>query len=272
MEERNLESWEEFERDLKELRKSDEDPSESRSELLFRGQRDSCWRLETTLDREQDRVRFIDYYRLIHRIHPQIETMVGVEYPIPTYPEVEPQVREYDEFSRTLGFGRCPGYAYMAYLRHHGFPSPFLDWTRSHAIAAFFAFRHAEADSKGRVAIYILSERAFKMHGNRMPVVFRYGPYVKTHRRHVLQQSEYTLCLRFDTEWRFERYDTVFDSGHLQQGICRKFTIPASERRKVLEQLDEFNVNAFSLFGSEESLMETLTVRELFLRDGLGPR
>jgi hypothetical protein len=64
----------------------------------------------------------------------------------------------------------------------------------------------------------------------------------------------------------------VFDSGHLQQGICRKFTIPASERRKVLEQLDEFNVNAFSLFGSEESLMETLTVRELFLRDGLGPR
>jgi hypothetical protein len=64
----------------------------------------------------------------------------------------------------------------------------------------------------------------------------------------------------------------VFDDGLHQQGICRKFTLPASERHKVLKLLDEVNVNAYSLFGSEESLMETLSVRELFLSDGLAPR
>jgi len=98
-----------------------------------------------------------------------------------------------------------------------------------------------------------------------MPVMVRYGQYVKTDRRHVLQQSDYTLCFNFDDECRFERYDKVFDEGHRQQGICWKFTIPVSEQKKVLKLLDEFNVNAFSLFGSEESLMEMLAVREFFL-------
>jgi hypothetical protein len=101
-----------------------------------------------------------------------------------------------------------------------------------------------------------------KMHGNDMPIVLRYGPYVKTHRRHFLQQSEYTLCLVFDDEWQFEQYDTVFDEGLHQQGICWKFTIPAAERRKVLEELDEYNLNALSLFGSEESMMDTFATRE----------
>jgi hypothetical protein len=32
---------------------------------------------------------------------------------------------------------------------------------------------------------------------------------------------------------------------------------------KVLKMLDKYNLNAFSLFESEESLMETLAVREM---------
>jgi hypothetical protein len=35
---------------------------------------------------------------------------------------------------------------------------------------------------------------------------------------------------------------------------------------KVLEILDDHNLNAFSLFGSEESLLETMWVREYILR------
>lgn len=95
-----------------------------------------------------------------------------------------------------------------------------------------------------------------------MDVVYGFGPYVKTHRRHVLQQSQYTLCLSFHDEWRFESYDSVFEQCHRQQAFCWKFTIPVTERPKVLALLDEHNLNAFSLFGSEESLMETLAIRE----------
>ena len=95
-----------------------------------------------------------------------------------------------------------------------------------------------------------------------MTVVYRQGPYVNTHRRHFLQQSEYTLCLGFDTEWRFEQYDKVFNDGLRQQGICWKITIPATERVKVLQELGEYNLNSFSLFGSEESLVDTLATQE----------
>lgn len=82
-------------------------------------------------------------------------------------------------------------------------------------------------------------------------------------RRHFLQQSEYTLCLFYEDDWWFDYYGQVFDKGLNQQGQCQKFTIPISERLCVLSLLDEHNLNAFSLFGSEESMMETLAAREL---------
>ena len=141
-------------------------------------------------------------------------------------------------------------------------PSPLLDWTRSPYVASFFAFNKAVEDSHERVSIFMFAEVRNRMSGNDIPIVLRQGPYVKTHRRHFLQQSEYTLCLVFNDEWQFDQYHTVFDEGRHQQGFCWKFTIPAAERRKVLKELDEYNLNALSLFGSEESMMETFAARE----------
>ena len=37
-----------------------------------------------------------------------------------------------------------------------------------------------------------------------------------------------------------------------------KFTIPATERRTALQHLDLMNINPFSLFGSEDSLVRTI--------------
>ncbi len=213
---------------------------------------------------------FADYYGIITRIKPQIETLTGQEWPIPDYPQVRKDVKDYDKFSMDLWCGKCPGYPYMAYLRHHGFPSPLLDWTRSPYVAAYFAFNKASDDSKSRVSIYIFGEIDNKLSGNRMSVLHRYGPYVKTHRRHVLQQSEYTLCTAFDDdEFHFEKYDTIFDTGRHQQGLCWKITLPITERTKVLRLLDEYNLNAFSLFASEDSMMEMLAVREFDFRKGI---
>jgi hypothetical protein len=203
-----------------------------------------------------------DYYRIIDKIRPQIESLVGGDWPIPAYPEVERLVKTYDEFNNILWAGDRPAYAYMAYLRHHGFPSPLLDWTRSPYVAAYFAFANACQEAHERVSVFVLCRRDFKITGNQIDVVYHFGPYVKTHRRHVLQQSEYTACLRFHDEWRFEGYDSVFERGPRQQAFCWKFTIPVTERPKVLALLDEHNLNAFSLLGSEESLMETLAARE----------
>src|SRR5215472_6010983 len=128
MEERNVNTWEDFERELQHLREERNNWHQPlRSSLLFRGQEDSSWLLTTTLDRKRERMLFADYYRLIARIRPQIETLTGNKWPIHEYPEVARLVTEYDSFDLTLWGGTRPGYAYMAYLRHHGFPSPLLD-------------------------------------------------------------------------------------------------------------------------------------------------
>lgn len=265
MEERNVNTWEDFEKQLQDLRKELDVSSGHPAPLLFRGQENSCWLLKTTLDRQKrERMLFKDYYRVISRIQPQIETLTEKQWMIPDYQEVEQSARDYHSFDLQLWSGQCPGYAYMAYLRHHGFPSPLLDWTRSPYVAGYFAFGKASVNSTDRVSIYVLSGIRNKISGNNIPTLYSYGPYVRTHRRHVLQQSEYTLCLRFDGEWRFEQYNTVFNQGLHQQAACVKFTIPAAERPKVLRLLDAHNLNAFSLFGSEESMMETLAIREFF--------
>lgn len=264
MEEQHLDSWEEFDRTLDEIRKQrDQDSGENNSSsLLFRGQELACWPLQTTLDRKRKRMLFTEYYKIVSGIRSQVESLTAREWPIPAYPEVKKSSENYDKFSMDLWCGRCPAYAFMVYLRHNGFPSPLLDWTRSPYVAAFFAFSKAIADPKNRVAIYVFAEPALRTMGNLMPVLHRYGPHVKTHRRHVLQQSEYTLCTVFDDAFRFEGYDTVFEKGLHQQGYCWKITLPAGERSKVLRLLDEYNLNAFSLFESEEGMMEALAVRE----------
>jgi hypothetical protein len=266
IEEKNVNTWEEFKIELGNLRRErGQSPNADNSyPLLFRGQENSCWLLSTTLDRRRERMLFRDYYHVISKIRPQIESLTGKEWPIDEYPEVEKRSATY-EFDFDLLSGRFPAYAYMAYVRHHGFPSPLLDWSRSAFVAAYFAFNKANETSSGRVSIYVFSGIRNRISGNRMQVVYRPGPYVNTHRRHFLQQSEYTLCLGFDTEWRFEQYHNVFDDGLHQQGTCWKITIPAAERVKVLRELDEHNVNSFSLFGSEESLMDTLAAREFCL-------
>lgn len=269
MEERNAGTWEHFEKQLQDLRRELLASSGSiKSQLLFRGQEDSSWELKTTLDRKRERMLFADYYRVISRIRPQIEALTEREWPIPGYTEVDNLAKDYDAFNTEIWAGRLPGYAFMAYLRHHGFPSPLLDWTRSPYVAAYFAFSKARMDSTGGVSIYALSENPYKLSGNETSLLYRYGPYVRTDRRHFLQQSEYTLCLRFERDWRFEQYDAVFDPGLPQQGACWKFTIPATEGAKVLRLLDSYNLNAFSLFGSEESIMETLAIREFCLNGG----
>ena len=99
------------------------------------------------------------------------------------------------------------------------------------------------------------------------------GKYVRTHARHFRQQSDYTICAAFDEKgpgWRFHPHDEVFWSRGKQDYVW-KFDLPATERIAILKSLDQYNLNAFSLFDSQETLLETMWMREQVLETGVLP-
>jgi hypothetical protein len=264
-----IKTWEDFEkaslRIISEMRERKEKTKRHMYYPLFRGQSNSNWPLESSLGRIQKEMSFDHYQRIIMIVRKHIETCTGKKW----------ELSEKIFLERGLELNE---YEFMAYLRHNEFPSPLLDWSRSPYIAAYFAFSDIYLMSKGVkfVSIFVFPEH--RLYGDN-PYIRSLGPTIDTHLNHYLQQSEYTICVKrqkdkiyFDenkavcdkkqkNEICFGDYEAVKNGGN--QGPMIKYNIPATEQSKVLRKLDSMNITAYSLFGSESSLMETLAIREI---------
>lgn len=253
-----LKDWEQFEGYMSSLLIENEQLRIKKKPLyvstpLFRGQANSSWALETTLARMVKRdFEVEEYFQILRAVRPAINSLTGKEWDIPTNFNEE-------EFAPQ-------GYEFMIYLRHHGFPSPLLDWTRSPFVAAYFAFRSFEESNSGKVAIYSYVEYigGAKSYSTGIPSIHGLGPYVVSHKRHYAQQCEYTICKKMtDGKYVYASHKDATAQGDSDQDELVKYILPTSERTKALKKLELMNVTAFSLFGSEESLMETLAHQEI---------
>jgi hypothetical protein len=265
MQEIDVADWETFENQLNEIRRVEASGGRT-ARFLFRGVTDSYWPLATTLERRAGGagMRVSDYYKVISLAQPEIESFTEKVWEIEQWPEVEELLRKRDDwYFRTFPEPRA--FSYMVFLRHHGFPSPLLDWTRSSYISAYFAFRSDIKPVRDKVSIYVFLERpdGWKVGSSADPAIRRMGEHVRTHPRHFLQQSDYTMCVIFGSEWSFAKHEDVFARNDPRQDLLWKFNIPWTERLKVLKMLDGYNLNAFSLFDSTETLMETVGLRRL---------
>ena len=275
METKNLESWEQLEQAIADIEadlarsKPKDSPSEA-SKPLFRGHGSSSWSLQTTLERSSSReISMLEYFHFARMAKPRVETFTGQTWEMPSESECkEWQDRVVNENMGTIY--KLPGFNYLTYLRHHGFPSPLLDWTASPYVAAFFAFRQppGEADHVSIYA-YVESTGDVKWTAGSSPEIIEFGQYIKSTRRHFLQQSRYTICtVNRDNQLYYQPHESV--AGRTQgQDLLWKMNVPADERKKALIRLSRMNVNAYSLFNSEDSLLEAIAVEDLFLKDHL---
>jgi hypothetical protein len=261
----NVANLEEFEARIAELEAAHERLMEDADSYLpapvFRGQANAAWGLDTTLERYPIPARTLaDYYQSAFSARYEIESASGHQWELP-YP-----FQFFDAIkSSALDLRGLPPsvYAYFVYLRHHGFPSPLLDWTRSPYIANFFAFESQPAGDVQKVAVFAYMEHTGvgKVNGSG-PRIVTLGPNVRTHRRHYLQQAEYTMCARkLGENWHFSEHHRATNT-EAGQDVLLKFLLPVSERHPILLRLDKANLNSFSLYGSEEALMRTMALRE----------
>jgi hypothetical protein len=264
MEIKILQSWDDFEIELKKLIQyrnelETDDGLHNPDLLVFRGQASSKWCLETTLERHtskipKDHYLIPEYFELIKKARPKIKS-------IPTLIHWEIlDLREYSNWYEHRDFLYAQGLLdYMVFLRHHGFPSPYLDWTRSAYTAAYFAFQGVDPSPAQSVAIFAFLDSTTGFKGLRLaePNISRVRLEALLEERHRHQDSTYTYCSTESKETRyFSCHEKVFTGNrrhNAPQDILWKFIIPSSERKKVMEILDSKGINESFLLPPEHN-------------------
>jgi hypothetical protein len=277
---RDLNSWSEFGTAIDEIRRNygyyespigNEQTYKHENTILFRGQASTRWHLDTTLERKtKQEFTLTQYLHKARKIVPELESYTGIKWNLPNDSTLNEMVKE--QADKLFGPDSLPCYEYLVYLRHHGYPSPLLDWSESPYIAAYFAMCDADPKEK-RVTVFayigsINTGKGKDFYREGDALIQEKGPRITTHKRHYLQKAQYTIALKWSEEHQahvFCFHDEVFDKKHPKQDILIKITIPISDRKLALKDLEDHNINHFTLFQTEDSLVKTLSMREFDL-------
>jgi len=231
--------------------------------ILYRGQPNAGWHLRTTLERySQSKWTIRKYCGLVVDCVKDLGHIEKYTDDIPSLTDIDRELTE--NVSEVLVSIPITISFYWSYLRHHGFPSPLLDWTTSPYIAAFFAF--CESTSAKKVAVFaFLDSISGEKHVRRgKPQITSKWLNVYQHERQTRQKSGYTVATKaMKGDHQFVPHELVFRENEIDQDIIIKYVIPSRESTKAMKWLDGKGINYYSLMNNTEAHLKTLALRNI---------
>lgn len=166
-------------------------------------------------------------------------------------------------------------FCYMHNLRHVGFPTPSIDWTKNRLIAAFFA---ASIQANMPIAIFRLK---IQPTSNTCGLnIYRLDPEENLHLREIAQESVYTISLFqyvSDTQVHKDKKTGPYYCLHSYERLSEfveelkieKYIIIDSSDRKnrlnILKELYENNINFEKIYGNTD-LLENTVIKDVAIK------
>lgn len=243
-------SWDDYKGEIAKHIKSDLGPR------IVRGQANSEWKLVTSFHRvNKNKINWDGYFKIIlPSLADQISTIENREIDI-KHPE------------RLASF--------LAFLQHHGWPTPLLDWTLSPYIAAYFAFSdiNCEEPEWDYVGIYVFDYHSWKIDWEQV-----YSYEEKTNHVSILQPKSFGNLRQIRQQGIYYTFTNCEDiESHiidcetkLQKQYLTKYIISVKQRPYIMKELELMGINSYSLFGTTESMIKYY--RDYLFQNGLvGP-
>ncbi len=199
---------------------------------IYRGQENSNWKLQTSFHREAEK-RNMDLMFYTNNIIPLISQRIIAEgFEVHNMNDIQ----NYNSF--------------LSKLQHHGFPSPFLDWTYSPYIAAYFGILSSSESESDTFSIYVFDHYKWVKNNyqpidllNKEPFVSTFMPYYNNNPRLISQKSILTVTNQNDIEEYLN-----FMGKHQQSEYLYKINILKSEINTIQKDLNYMGINKRSLF------------------------
>jgi len=199
--------------------------------MYFRGQGDSSWGLNTTLDRYTK--------TLDHR-------------PTGTYDWL------LKSFSKSImGKTNTPKDFHThedeiwALGQHNGLATPFLDWTSAAYVALFFAFEDAVASTTGYrtvfgIHMFINHKMDEFNNGKDRENEFKFIDIITDHNPRLVSQSG--IFTKQPINFDFEKWVQTYWKSVSDRPVMFKIHIPDSERPRILKNLRLMNINHATIY------------------------